>query len=208
MMSFFYDLKEKRLIKKGQKLLTKNDFEKANLLFQKAILINNSVENKFNLALSLLSLSEYSKAEKYLINIYNEFPENELNLLAMAECNIMQKKWDDAIKFYKLIVKLFPGKKNYEHYLDIAEDAVAREKYIKAKKLFKEATKNRYGKSFEALDNIKDIKAILSAPPSDLPVHYPRTSKEPTAAGENFRWFGKNKKPLEIASEDTKGFSL
>ncbi len=154
MMSFFEDLTEKRLRKKGQKLLTKNDFKKANLLFQKAILINNSVENKFNLAISFLSLSEYSKAEKYLIDIYNEFPENELNLLALAECNIMQKKWDDAIEFYKLIVKLFPGKKNYEHYLNIAEDAVAREKYIKAKELFKKATKELKQKNDEKALNI------------------------------------------------------
>ena len=154
MMSFFYDLKEKRLIKKGQKLLTKNDFEKANLLFQKAILINNSVENKFNLALSLLSLSEYFKAEKYLKNIYNEFPENELNLLALAECYIMQRKWDEAIKFYKLIVNSFPSKKNYEQYLNIAEDVVAREKYIKAKELFKEATKQLKQKNDEKALNI------------------------------------------------------
>ena len=154
MMSFFEDLKEKRLRKKGQKLLTKNDFEKANLLFQKAILINNSVENKFNLALSLLSLSEYSKAEIYLKNIYDEFPENELNLLALAECHILQKKWAEAIKFYKLIVKLFPGRKNYEHYLKIAEDAVAREKYIKAKELFKEATKELKQKNDKKALNI------------------------------------------------------
>ena len=154
MMSFFDDLKEKRLTKKGQKLLTKNDFEKANLLFQKAILINNSVENKFNLALSLLSLSKYSKAEIYLNNIYDEFPENELNLLALAECYILQKKWEEAIRFYKQIVKLFPSQKNYEHYLKIAEDEVAREKYIKAKELFKEATKELKQKNDKKALNI------------------------------------------------------
>ncbi|MDP8200762.1 MAG: tetratricopeptide repeat protein [Candidatus Tenebribacter burtonii] len=140
MISFIEDLKEKHLRKKGQILLSKNDFEKAYLLFEKAIFLNNSVENRFNLALSLLSLSEYSKAKKYLENIYDEFPENELNLLALAECHIMQKMWDEAIMFYKLIVKLFPGKKNYKHYLDIAKDVVAREKYVKAKELFKKAT--------------------------------------------------------------------
>jgi len=154
MMTFFDDLKEKRLTKKGQKLLTKNDFEKANLLFQKAILLNNSVENKFNFAISLLSLSEYSKAEVYLKNIYDEFPENELNLLALAECHIMQRKWDEAIKFYKIIVKLFPDRKNYEHYLKIAEDVVAREKYIKAKELFKKATKELKQKNDEKALNI------------------------------------------------------
>ena len=140
MISIFEDIKEKNLRKKGQKLLSKNDFEKAYMLFQKAILLNNSVENKFNLALSLLSLSDYSKAEKYLKNIYDEYPENELNLLALAECNIMLRKWDEAIKFYKLTVELFPGNRSYKHYLKIAEDVIAREKYVKAKELFRAAT--------------------------------------------------------------------
>jgi len=154
MISFFEDLKEKLLTKKGQKLLTKNDFEKAYLLFQKAILLNNSVENKFNLAISFLSLSEYSKAEKYLKNIYEEFPENELNLLALAECHIMQRKWDEAIKFYQMGVRLFPGKKSYKLYLNIAEDVVAREKYVKAKELFKEATTELKLKNDEEALNI------------------------------------------------------
>ena len=140
MINFFEDLKEKHLKKRGQKLLSKNDFEKVYLVFQKVILLNNSVENKFNLAISLLSLSEYSKAENYLIDIYNEYPENELNLLALAECNIMQQKWDEAIRFYKMTVKLFPGKKTFNNYLKIAEDVVAREKYVKAKELFRIAT--------------------------------------------------------------------
>ncbi|MBT5420731.1 MAG: tetratricopeptide repeat protein [Candidatus Cloacimonetes bacterium] len=140
MMSFFEDLTEKRLRKKGQKLLIRNDFKKAHLLFQKAILLNNSVENKFNLAVTLLSLSEYSNAEKYLENIYAEYPENELNLLALAECSIMQKKWDEAIKFYTEAVSLFPNKKAYNQYLEIAKDVVAREKYVKAKELFNDAT--------------------------------------------------------------------
>ena len=87
-------------------------------------------------------------------NIYDEFPENELNLLALAECHIMQRKWDEAIKFYKIIVKLFPDRKNYEHYLKIAEDVVAREKYIKAKELFKKATKELKQKNDEKALNI------------------------------------------------------
>ncbi len=73
--------------------------------------------------------------------------------------------------------------------------------------LFKAAMKDRYSKPFEELNNIRDIKAILSAPPSDLPVHYPRISEEPEVSGENFRWFMKNKVPLTIASEDIEAFS-
>ncbi|MDP8268972.1 MAG: tetratricopeptide repeat protein [Candidatus Tenebribacter davisii] len=126
--------------KKGQKLLAKNDFEKAYLLFQKAILINNSVENRFNLAVSQLSIAKYTEAETYLESIYNEYPENELNLLALAECSIMQRNWEKAIKFYQLTTNLFPNKKSYQNYLNIANDVVAREKYVKAKELFREAT--------------------------------------------------------------------
>ena len=98
------------------------------------------MENKFNLAISLLSLSEYSKAEKYLENIYEQFPDNKLNILALAECNIMQRKWNKAIKLYKTIIKLFPDSESYIHYLERAEDVVAREKYVRAKELFNTAT--------------------------------------------------------------------
>jgi len=140
MISFFEDLKEKRLKIKGQRLLVKYEFEKAYHIFQKAIIINNSVENQFNIAVSLLSLSEYSKAEIYLKLIFDNYPENELNLLSLAECYIMQKKWGDAIEFYQKAVHLSPDKKSYQVYLEIAQDVVAREKYVKAKELFSEAS--------------------------------------------------------------------
>lgn len=76
--------------------------------------------------------------------------------------------------------------------------------------LFKKAMKNRYGKDFDDLENIKDLKAILSS--SRLPVHYPRTTEKPTREGRNFEWFMQNKKqgkmPLKLAEEDTEGFPL
>lgn len=140
MMSFFEDLQEKRLIKKGQKLLAKQEFEKAHSLFQKAILLNNSVENRFNLAITILSLSQYAEAEKYLADIYKTFPENKLNLLALAECVLMQRRWEEANSYYKELVALDPQNIAHMHYLKIAEDVVAREKYVKAKELFAKAT--------------------------------------------------------------------
>ncbi len=79
--------------------------------------------------------------------------------------------------------------------------------------LFKGAMKNKYNKHFEELENIKDIKAIVSA--SALPVHYPRTSEKPEVEGKNFEWFMQNKRfgktgkiPLKVAPEDTNGFPL
>lgn len=75
--------------------------------------------------------------------------------------------------------------------------------------LYRRTMENKYGKSFHQLDNIKDLTAILSKPPLDLPVHYPRTSEMPDPAGRNFEWFKNNKKcALEIASKDTEGLPL
>ena len=68
----------------------------------------------------------------------------------------------------------------------------------------------RYGKAFDKLRNIEDLKAILS--PADLPIHYPRSSKDKDTEGRNYEWFQNNEKyakePLELAPEDTKGFPI
>ena len=81
-------------------------------------------------------------------------------------------------------------------------------KKIEWVRLFKETMGDKYKESFEELNNIKDIIAILSATPSDISIHYPRTSKEPDGSAKNFEWFMKNKIPLNIPSEETEGFQL
>ena len=75
--------------------------------------------------------------------------------------------------------------------------------------LFKEKMETKYYKTFENLDNIKDLKSILS--PASLPIHYPRTEEEPSEEGRNFDWFMNNKKnriPLPLAPDDKTGFQL
>jgi CRISPR-associated protein (TIGR03986 family) len=47
---------------------------------------------------------------------------------------------------------------------------------------------------FEMLDNVRDLRALLTDPPSDLPVHYPRAGRDPEPAGRNFEWFMGNKR--------------
>ncbi|MDY6856509.1 MAG: TIGR03986 family CRISPR-associated RAMP protein [Thermodesulfobacteriota bacterium] len=72
--------------------------------------------------------------------------------------------------------------------------------------LFRETMEVKYGDPFDELDNIKDLKAILSPHSPDIPVHYPRISKKSTKDGKNFKWFVNNqrngKKPLSIAPDD------
>jgi CRISPR-associated protein (TIGR03986 family) len=58
---------------------------------------------------------------------------------------------------------------------------------------FKSAIAAAYDKS--SFDELLFIKAFLNAAKGfSKPVHYPRSTKEPNAAGENFKWFVENNK--------------
>lgn len=151
-MNFLQTSKAKRLQKRGQKFLTSGKIEKAYGIFQKVILLDNSTENLFNLALSLMSLARYSEAESYLRKIEENFPDHEMNTLTLAESLIMQKKWDEAIKFYENASQINPRSEAYKKYVAISKDVVAREKYVKSKEFFQEA--------IEELRHKNDEKAL------------------------------------------------
>ncbi len=136
-MTFFSSVKENHLRQKGQKLLTKGKVEKAYSIFQKVLLINDSAANLFNVSVTLMTLGKYPEAEKYLLKIHEKYPENELNTLSLAECKMMQKKWNEAIPLYE---KIAAKNSKLEKYLNVAKDSIARKKYVKSKQLFNRAT--------------------------------------------------------------------
>lgn len=138
--------------KRGQKLLTKGHPLKAEKLFRKALMRDNSAENKFNLGLALMSSHQYEKAAKFLEKVYEEFPENMLNILSLAECYLLLGNWNEAIDLYQRLLQQQPDNKTFKKYLEIAEDAVAREKYVKSKKLLNSAVLD--------LDDNKDKSAL------------------------------------------------
>ena len=81
---------------------------------------------------------------------------------------------------------------------------------------FKEAMFERYGDQFSQLANIRDLQAMLANSP-ELPIHYPRTTRNPLSEGKNFEWFvgnsrsGRNAGPritLKIADESQQGLPL
>ena len=168
-MNFLQLLKAKRLQKKGQKFLTSGKIEKAHGIFQKVVLINNSTENLFNLALSLMALVRYPEAESYLRKIKENFPDHELNTLTLAECLIMQKKWDEAIKFYEKASQINPRSKAYKKYVAITKDVVAREKYVKSKEFFQEAIEELRCKNDEkALKILQEANEYFPGNPNIL----------------------------------------
>lgn len=81
---------------------------------------------------------------------------------------------------------------------------------------FKDAMAMRYGKPFERLENIRDLRALLADTPP-LPVHYPRPTRQPQAEGKQYEWFVGNKRggqdpgprlALRLAEEDVEGYPL
>lgn len=81
---------------------------------------------------------------------------------------------------------------------------------------FQAAMAARYGIPFERLDNIRDLKSLLSDTPP-LSVHYPRPTRQPQAEGKQYEWFVGNKRggqdpgprlALRLAEEDRTGLPL
>ncbi len=158
-MKNFLDLqKKKQLRQKGQKLLSKGKIEKAYSIFQKVVLLDDSQENLFNLALVLMALNKYPEAEEYLQKVYEKLPSNEMNLLTLAECSMMQQKWEQADKLYQELIAANPRNESYQNYLIISKDIVAREKYVKSKELFNAAALELKMKNDE-----KALKILLEA---------------------------------------------
>lgn len=74
-------------------------------------------------------------------------------------------------------------------------------------KPFKHALANMYRANnfdFDSLDNVRDLRAILSEHPNQLPVHYPRVTQNPDPDGKNFEWFmGNNRKHFYVLAPAT-----
>ncbi len=151
-------LKENRLIRKGKKLLTKGKLEKAYRCFEKAVMLNNSINNRFYLGLSMMSLTRFADAKKIFTDIRKEDEENELNLLSLAECNMMLRKWLEAENIYRKLHKMFPNNEAYKEYLERSQDVIYREKYVIARELFSKAERALFAK-----DKKEALKHLLEA---------------------------------------------
>jgi protein O-mannosyl-transferase len=139
MIALINKLKSKFLRKKGQKLLNKGKIQQAHAVFRKLLSLDNSADTLFNLGVTLLSLNHYEESETFFEKVAKEYPDNYLNLLSLAEAKLFQKKWNEAIDIYKKLTTIYPDKKSFSQQLEMAEDVVLREKYIRSKALINEA---------------------------------------------------------------------
>jgi hypothetical protein len=97
------------------------------------------------------------------------------------------------------------------------EEKVWREQCVDS---FKTGMNGIYKKEFLDLENIKDLRALLTEPSTDLPIHYPRPPyyeepgrdfTKPNPEGMQFEWFVGNKRraiPLPLSGEEDEGLPL
>lgn len=84
-------------------------------------------------------------------------------------------------------------------------DVVEREEL---RQQFKQAMERAYGRAFAELPPTQDLLTLLSAPQSDLPIHYPRPEIAADPEGKNYEWFmGNNRNEnarfaLELAGQE------
>lgn len=95
-------------------------------------------------------------------------------------------------------LKVLDAKGRYNSLIDDGWQQVAdRTKCIEQ---FKRALAEHYGDGdFEVLENVQDLRILLSDPINNLPVHYPRTARDPDPSGKNFEWFMGNNRSAYYA---------
>ena len=129
-------IKESYFTRRSRKLLAAGKAEKALRILLRCIDLNPSAENRFNLALSYMALYQYDLAEQHLLQVKETHPDNEINLLALIEAFLMQRKWS---RLEDLITKSrdsFSGSSSFNKYAALALDPVEREKYVTAKEKY------------------------------------------------------------------------
>jgi tetratricopeptide (TPR) repeat protein len=158
MFDYFENFKKAYYRNKGQKLLVKGMPEKAYYYLEKALMLDNSPSNMYNLALTLLTLGKHEEAKDYLVKICAEFPGNELAVLTLAELYMQKREWEKAENLLSQLVKEHPSNLNYKKYYERIADPDSRESYIKAKELLNQAQNLLQQKQFK-----KAEKTLLEA---------------------------------------------
>lgn len=155
----------KKLQLRGQRYLSRGQFERALHLFRKALLIAPTPENTFNLALALTALKKFPEAEEYLRKLFQEYPDNELSSLTLAQVLLRQRKWKEVATVYRQLLNKNPQNKTISKYLERAEDVVAREKYVRAQELSDSAQRELEARKYQQA--LEQLQKALEYEPLD-----------------------------------------
>ena len=78
----------------GYRALRKGKHERASYNFERALLISESVEVRFNYIIVLSALGKYKEAYQHLTRVLKEYPDNEMALSMMIWVSMMLREWE------------------------------------------------------------------------------------------------------------------
>ncbi len=175
---------------KGQRLLLKGKPTKAFPYLEKALLMDNSPHNLYNLALNFIAMQRNDEAEKYLISTVLETPDNALAVITLSDLYMQKREWHKAEPLLEKLSDTYPNNKVYRKYYERVSDPQLRENYVRAKELLNETRNHIYKKEFD-----QALKCLLQAEehdPQSSYVHsnlgsfYLRVKKDPRKAFEYY----------------------
>jgi len=138
-MSPWHFLQHRYWQRRGQRWLNQGRASAAYACFQRALLLQNEPEDRFHVGLALLGLGRYNEARGFIEDLAGGEQAPEVALLALAECSLMQRRWEEAEGLFAKLCDIRPGSRRYTDWLALARDGVRREKHVIVREYFNRA---------------------------------------------------------------------
>ena len=147
--------------RRGLHFLNLSRYKKAILHFEKALLLNDSVENFFYFSICLIALNKHQEAISYLERIMDRQTEDILISSSLMECYLVVREWEKGERLANYLAEKFPTNTFVQKLKSIIIDPIKREKYATAKESFFTAVdfieKKEYDAAFEAIKTAIDL---------------------------------------------------
>jgi tetratricopeptide (TPR) repeat protein len=123
-------------LRRGLKMLQSSRYKQAAYHFEKAILLDGSIESFFYYAVTLVSLHKHKEAIAYLERILEKTDDNIMVSTMLADCYLVVREWEKAERLLSYLKGKYVNNIVIEQLYIISQDAVLREKYAEGKECF------------------------------------------------------------------------
>ena len=152
------------------KYLAATKTKKAMSHFEKALLINNSIENYYFYSISLIDTNKYVEAIGFLEKIVEKHDDIVLISTTLIDCYLYVKEWEKAERLVNILMDKFPNHHYVNKLYNITLDIVYREKYVTAKISYHNAVALIEKKEFKAA--FTEISCAIEIDPTNATYHF------------------------------------
>lgn len=146
---------------KGITSMMKGRYTQAYEWMQKVLLIANTTVYQYDMGIILLSLCRYEDAADYLHKVLDAVPDNEMALLAYAQCLMMLRNWSKAEECYVKLAEQHPTNISYQKYVETVQNPLLREKSVCSRELVNKAQEEVESRHLiEALEHLKEAESF------------------------------------------------